>query len=626
MIASRFLALAVAVAVVVVLDVAPVAAAEEALPVVGTDISAFPDVRMVVAAPASLADDTLPATAFGVSEDGQPRAVRVDPLPAGQVEVALVIDTSASMAGAALAGAKAAARSFLAQLPPTQPVSVVSFGASPTVVSTRSSDRPAQAAAISALKARGPTALYDALGVALAQLPSGSSSGRTIVLLTDGGDTASSNTLEATAQALSAAQVPLFAVDLQTRESSPEALSRLTSASAGRMVPAADPAGLSAAFLEIARQLVRQYALTYRAETQGASQVDVTVEAKGIRAATRLRLELPASTAPPPSPASPAATATTETDATPPLGVWALIGGVVLCGAAMLILFLGVLGSRTPRARGLDSRKRTVGLASAANRAEALGDTMLRRRGGPALGRTIEAAGADIRPGELLTGLVIVALALATAGWVLVGPLLGLLLAVAVPLVAAVVLRFLASKRRRRFSDQLSVTLQILSGALRAGHGIAQGIDTVAREAESPTSEEFRRLTIETRLGRDLIDALTAMADRVGSQDFEWVIQAIEIQREIGGDLAEVFDTVSNTIRDRTRIRLQAAALSAEGRVSALVLLVLPFGLGAVMAVANPEYLTPLFRSGTGYALLAVGAVLMSVGALWLKKIVKPIF
>ena len=456
----------------------------------------------------------------------------------------------------------------------------------------------------------------------MAQLPAGSNAGRTVVLLTDGGDTASSTTLDTTAQTLSAAQVPLFAVELQTRESNPEALRRLTSASAGRVIPAADPAGLSGAFLEVARQLVRQYAVTYRAESRGPSEVDVTVEAKGVRATARRRLELPAATTPAPAPAG----ATPATDATSPLGVWALISGGVLCGAAMLIVLLGLLGPRAPRARGLTSRKRSLGLADAADRAEALGDTALRRRGGPALSRALEAAGADIRPGELLAGLVIVGLALATVGWVLDAPLLGLLLALAVPLVAAAVLRFLASRRRNRFSEQLAVTLQILSGALRAGHGIAQGVDTVAREAESPTAEEFRRLTIETRLGRDFIDALTAMADRVGSQDFEWVIQAIEIQRDVGGDLAEVFDTVGNTIRDRTRIRLQAAALSAEGRISALVLLVLPFGLAAVMAVANPEYLGPLFQSGTGYALLAVGAVLMSVGALWLKKIVKPIF
>ena len=308
------------------------------------------------------------------------------------------------------------------------------------------------------------------------------------------------------------------------------------------------------------------------------------------------------------------------------MGAWALITGGLLCGAAILVLLLGFLGSRTPRARGLTARRRSFGLAEAADRAESLSDAVLRRRGGPALSGTLEAAGLDIRPAELLTGVVVVALVLLAAGWILIAPVLGLLVAVAVPLLSGLVLRFLARRRRKQFSEQLAETLQILSGGLRAGHGIAQCIDTVAREAESPTSEEFRRLTVETRLGRDFIDALSAVASRMGGQDLEWVIQAIEIQRDVGGDLAEVLDTVAGTIRDRTRIRRQAAALSAEGRMSALVLLVLPFGLAAVMAVSNPDYLSPLIQTGTGHVLLAVGLALMAAGGLWLKKIVKPIF
>jgi tight adherence protein B len=148
----------------------------------------------------------------------------------------------------------------------------------------------------------------------------------------------------------------------------------------------------------------------------------------------------------------------------------------------------------------------------------------------------------------------------------------------------------------------------------------------VGREAESPTAEEFRRLTIETRLGRDFVESLSALADRVGSDDFQWVVQAIEIQREVGGDLAEVLDTVAGTIRDRTRIRRQVSALSAEGRMSAWVLMILPFGLAAVMAVTNPKYLGPLFHSGKGHVLLAVGAALLVAGGLWLRRIVKPVF
>ena len=148
----------------------------------------------------------------------------------------------------------------------------------------------------------------------------------------------------------------------------------------------------------------------------------------------------------------------------------------------------------------------------------------------------------------------------------------------------------------------------------------------VARETESPTAEEFRRLTVETRLGRDFPDALRALAARVRSQDFEWVVQSLEIHRDVGGDLAEVLDAVSGTIRDRNRVRRQVRALSAEGRMSAIVLVALPFVLAAVTAVLDPEYVGELTASGAGIGMIAGGGVLLAIGGVWLHRIVKPTF
>ena len=151
------------------------------------------------------------------------------------------------------------------------------------------------------------------------------------------------------------------------------------------------------------------------------------------------------------------------------------------------------------------------------------------------------------------------------------------------------VLTVRADRRRARFSDQLGDTLQLLAGSLRAGYGLLQAIDAVAQEAEEPTRQEFRRLVIETRLGRDLTDALHSMADRVGGEDFEWVVQAIEIHREVGGDLAEVLDTVAGTIRERNQLHRQVKALSAEGRLSAYVLMAAARVLVLVLAAAQPR-------------------------------------
>ena len=621
-----FAALAVVVAVSVVAP--PAASADQVLTVVSTDAGAYPDVRMVVAVPGQVGDPAQSGATATVTEGGRSRPARVDALPAEELEVALVIDTSGSMVGAPLAAAKTAAQAFITRLPASVPVSVIGFGATPAVVSPRSTNRASQLAAIRALNAGGQTALYDALRTALSQLQQPDAGARQMaVLLTDGGDTASTATLDATADAMARAKVPLFAVELKTNESNPAALARLTSSSGGRVVPAADPTALAGAFDDVAAQVVRQYAVTYRSEASGATDVDVTVEARGLRASTQVRLQLPA--APPargPAPTS-AAPGTAGAGDSSRIGDWALLLGGGLVGLALLSMSLLYALNRTPRARGVATARRGIDLDRMTDRAEWVSDTILRRRGGIAeVSNILELAGLDLRPGELLGGIAAGSALMLALGWFLFAPFIGLVLAVLVPVGARAVVHILAEQRRKKFSKQLPETLQILAGSLRAGHGLAQGIETVAREAESPTAEEFRRLTIETRLGRDFVDSLRALAERVRSEDFRWVVQAIEIQREVGGDLASILDTVASTVRDRTKVRLQVSALSAEGRLSAWVLMVLPFGLAALMSVTNRDYIKPLVSTGTGYKLLAVGAVLLAVGGLWLRKIVKPTF
>jgi tight adherence protein B len=161
-----------------------------------------------------------------------------------------------------------------------------------------------------------------------------------------------------------------------------------------------------------------------------------------------------------------------------------------------------------------------------------------------------------------------------------------------------------------------------MASSLRAGHSLLRAVDAVSTEAAAPTSEEFARIVNETRVGRDLADALDEVAERMGSDDFRWVAQAIAIHREVGGNLAEVLDTVGHTIRERNAIRRQVKALAAEGKLSAIVLMALPFGIVAFLAVSNPRYLSGFTEGLAGYVMIAVAAVLLLVGALWLKKTV----
>jgi tight adherence protein B len=165
-----------------------------------------------------------------------------------------------------------------------------------------------------------------------------------------------------------------------------------------------------------------------------------------------------------------------------------------------------------------------------------------------------------------------------------------------------------------------------MAGTLRAGYGLTHAVSTVAEEAGSPSKEEFGRVVVEVRLGRELPESLRALANRMRNEDFSWVADAIAIQQDVGGNLAEVLDGVGATIRDRNNIRRQVQALSAEGRISAAVLIALPFALAGIIALVNPGYLDALFETPGGRVMLGVGGVLMTLGVLWIRRLIRIVF
>lgn len=207
-------------------------------------------------------------------------------------------------------------------------------------------------------------------------------------------------------------------------------------------------------------------------------------------------------------------------------------------------------------------------------------------------------------------------------GMVAVGPLVGLLLALLSPFVAKLVLGYLAGKRRAAFDSQLGDTLQLLSGGLRAGHSIMRAIDAAAAESQKPTSEEMRRVITETSLGRDLLSALNDTADRMKNEDFVWISQAIQINREVGGNLADVLDQVSETIRERGEIKGHIKALAAEGKFSAYILIAMPFGIVGMLLAISPDYMNSMFSHPLGWAMIGASFVLMTIGSLWMRKII----
>ena len=235
----------------------------------------------------------------------------------------------------------------------------------------------------------------------------------------------------------------------------------------------------------------------------------------------------------------------------------------------------------------------------------------------------LERADLPLRPAEALFFYVAIVILAAIGGALIFGNVLivGVVVLLALILPNKVV-TFLAKRRRKVFVRQLPDMLSLLAGTLRAGYAISQGFEAVSQEVDGPMGRELGRIMAEARLGRPLEEALDAAVERIQSEDFKWAVMAIKIQREVGGNLAELLLTVSDTMTQRERLRREVAALTAEGRVSAGVLGILPPALGLAMYVMNPDYIAKLFDETFGNIMLGAAAVSMIVGFAWMKKLI----
>jgi tight adherence protein B len=222
----------------------------------------------------------------------------------------------------------------------------------------------------------------------------------------------------------------------------------------------------------------------------------------------------------------------------------------------------------------------------------------------------------------LLSGTIAIVLAILISP--LAFPIGSVLVLVTVPLVVRARLLARVRARRNAFIEQLPNTLQMLSSMLRAGYGLLQSFAAIAEEAEEPTREWFDRVMVESQAGRDLSDSLKVLASEVQSADFDWVVSAVEISREVGGDLASTFDTLAETVRERDQLRGQVRALTAEGRLSAYLMLALPPVVVVMSFLVNPEFSKILFR-GVGLILLSLAGMLMVIGYFWMRRIISKV-
>jgi len=236
----------------------------------------------------------------------------------------------------------------------------------------------------------------------------------------------------------------------------------------------------------------------------------------------------------------------------------------------------------------------------------------------------LEQAGLNKEPGDYLLMASAITFVAAVAAFFLGGLGMSILSLILTPFLLYLVLNLLIARRRKAFDAEVPDTLQMFSGGLRAGHSLLRAIDAAAQENQGPMAEELSRIVNETRIGRDLGESMADVSRRTASEDFYWIAQAIEIHREVGGDLAEVLDHVGETIRDRNQVKGQVRALSAEGRISAMVLMALPILMFIGLVMFNPTYSRVFTTTFIGFVMLAAAAALLSIGGLWLSRIIKP--
>lgn len=626
---------AAALVAVLVLALATPAWAATAPLVQNIDTSAFPRVVFTLVLPPEAVPVKGDTPEVNITENGLAiQDVGVSSLEKERtaIDVVLLIDVSGSMRGTPLADAQAAARRFVDSMGPSDRIAVVAFSTEPVILQQFTSDRAALYAAVDGLVAGGETALYDGLVQAASVVGGSAATERYIVALSDGGDTLSINPAENAARAVADAKAPVYAVALESPEYNPATLEGIARASSGRMTAAADSAALADIFQSIAEEMQLRYRVVFQSTRPNTVDLElgVTVGSGDDAATTTLAVRNPtytgseARTGSPFQPVRTNAPALTITVIALFLSIGFLSYGVGLMlrrdkAALQQLSYYDNLQARSTTVETYQDTSVRGGLV------EALSAVAERRGLTGKVQAMIDSAGMKLRASEFamfvtLGVLVVIAVTLAATGGSLPVVFLGVVLALAAPFLF---LRQKAASRLKKFDSQLPDILDLISGSLRSGWGVQQALDLVVDEVGDPAQTEFRRTQAESRLGMPFDEALQRMAQRVQSPDLQWAVNAISIQREVGGNLAEVLGIVSSTIRQRGQLARQVKALTAEGTFTMAVLASLPFLLILVLLLISPEYVMEAFTSPIGIGAYAFGAIMLVLGILWINSIVK---
>jgi tight adherence protein B len=614
--------------VIAALALAAPASAADSLRLGAVDTSDYPTVRYSVVTP------TPSATAPSVRENGQPVVGFSAENLARTKSVVLAIDRSRSMAGTAFANAVSAARAFIAAKPTDDRVMVIGFGRQAirlTGFSSATIDTDAALESLSVDTKQG-TALYDAVALGSRALADEASQGRVLIVLTDGDDVSSRTTLDKAAVAARRAGAAVYAIGIEGEGFSPDALTEIASVTGGSYFPASSSAAVGAAYRSIAEQLRRTWRVTYLTAARPGESVKLSTAIAGAGpTSTTARMPGDASAAiVGPSKGSPLIPGFVYENNLGTMLVALLAGSCAILAFGLLIATPG--GTRLRRRlepHTAETRKRRAKMgprerfAAASGVLSATEKSLSHLSFWKGMHRLIERADLPLRTVEFfyicLGGGFMLGLMTAFAGLPAILTIFAMGFGGFAPVLFA---SFKARRRMAAIEDQLPDLLITIAASLKAGHSFRQGLQAVVDEGQPPAADEFRRVLTETSLGRPMDDALAEMSERIGSKNLDFVITAVTIQRQVGGSLAGIFDMVADAVRQRQQFMRKIKGLTAMGRMSAYVLIGLPFFLAFMFTIINPQYMSPLWNTSAGHKIIGTGLVMMVIGSLLLKKIV----
>jgi tight adherence protein B len=561
------------------------------------------------------------------------------------VGVVLVIDTSGSMKGEPLKNAKSAASAFIEEMRETDKTAIVGFSDTATVFSPFTSDKPTLKGSIESIEAAGETALFDGILKGVEQFgQAGDIRHKYLIVLSDGADTVSLGTTENVIEAAESAGITVYCLALTSNEFNPEQIEAIAVNTGGEFLMTDESSRLKELSANISEKIRNQYRITFKSNSENAASFNTSIfiEKLGLKDSFRLSYESPFSTLT----GNESKTGESSSEVMSKLMVldkwWIKLATYILIFVSVTIFIYVISTIMVPNKQDLKTRTDNYLYNLSGSGAPDYPYDEKKRRGflsglfKKGRGRTdkkgfsdlfeqrLRSAGMSVSGSKFIfihmSSVVVLTLAvfLITKNF-----LITFCVVILVIFMPFLFINFKTAQKLKKFNEQLPDTLQLIEGALKAGYSLNQSLAMVIKETKPPISEEFTVALNEIRMGLDERTSLENMAKRINSELFDWVVLAINIQREVGGNLAEIMDIIANTIREKERILRQIKSLTAEGKLSAYVLIGLPVILGIALSILNREYIDVLFTTKIGFLMLFLAALLMLAGIVWIMRIIK---